>query len=191
VWMKFLADILTSLRLIVAAVLPASGLALGPDSYTMAGALVLVAWTTDLLDGPLARKSGRAGSTWIGRHDLMIDVILALSLLIYMRSVGLIHPLIAFAHVVIWGLVFWRHGSLIKPLGALAQAPVYIWFGISLLARRLLVGRLMVLWLLGNVATTWARLTQRDLPGFFQGVRAARAKLCSGKRPREESTRPK
>ncbi len=48
---------------------------------------------------------------------------------------------------------------------------------LCLLARRLIVGRVMVAWVLANVAVKWETLTKRELPYFLQGMRRARARL--------------
>lgn len=170
-WLKTIADGLTALRLAISVALALLGPLVGSQDLNAAAALVLVAWTTDLFDGPLARKSGRAGQNWLGRSDLLIDMVLSVALLVYMGSVGLVYFWLGLAYVALWGVVIWRYGRLTKPLGAAFQGPIYVWFGLSLLARRLLTGRLMVLWVAGNVVATWGRLTRRDMPRFLRGLR--------------------
>lgn len=177
VWMKALADALTTTRLLLALVLVLFGLGVGTGSITDAGLVVLVAWTTDLLDGPLARRSGVSRQTWVGRNDLYIDISFGLALLGFMCSVNLVHPLSALAFVLVWAVVVYIFGHLTKPLGALLQGPVYVWFGTRLLLRGMLVGKLMVVWLLGNIAVTFKRLTRRDLPEFLRGVEQVFAEL--------------
>jgi len=177
-WMKILADGLTGLRLILSVVLAGGGMLLNPYGVDAAAVLVLVAWTTDALDGPVARKSGRPEG-WLGRRDLLIDVFFALCLLLYMRSVALIPPIVTWGYLLLWALIFWRCGRVTKPLGAAFQGPVYLAFGLRLLARRLLTGRIMVIWVLANVALTWRRLVWRDVPDFLQGVHRAMVSLRS------------
>ncbi len=177
-WMKSLADALTTTRLLLAIVLALFGLGVLTGSATDAGIVVLAAWTTDLIDGPLARKSGVTKQTWIGSHDLYIDIGFGQALLIFMCSVGLVNPLVALAYVLVWGIIVWRYGRVTKTLGAIFQGPLYIWFGIRLLVRGALVGKIMVLWLLGNIAVTFKRLTRRDLPEFIHGAGLVLNKLA-------------
>ncbi|MBL7075228.1 hypothetical protein ISS37_08340 [candidate division KSB1 bacterium] len=52
--------------------------------------MFLIAWVTDTLDGTLARKDHRGSHTWIGDNDLIADVLLALSTIIYFTVSGII-----------------------------------------------------------------------------------------------------
>lgn len=169
-WLKIVADGLTGLRLVLAVVLALLGPLGGVQRLNAAAVLVLVAWTTDLFDGPLARRSGMVGQSWLGRNDLTIDIVLGMALLLYMAVIDMVPLCLALGHVALWGIVLWRYGRITKPLGAAFQGPIYLWLGLSLLVRRMLLGRVMLLWLLGNVAATWDRLTRRDIPQFFQGL---------------------
>ena len=186
-WMKTFADGMTGLRLVLSVALTVLGSLAGSRGLDLAAAFVLTAWTTDALDGPLARKSGVKTQSWIGRSDLFIDMLLALGLLYFMKSAGLLHPLVMLAYVAIWAVILWRFGSITKPLGALFQGPVYLWFVICLLVRRMLLGRILILWVLANVTLTWNRLTRRDVPQFVQGVGRA-ARQLFGHVPERESS---
>lgn len=185
-WMRVLADGLTGLRLVLSVMLAVGGLTFYPHGVEAAAALVLVAWTTDALDGPLARRSGR-GESRLGRSDLLIDVFFALCLLFFMRSAALMPPVVAWVYVLVWAIVFWRFGQVTKPLGAAFQGPVYAWFVVRLLADRVLVGRILLLWVLANVALTWRRLVLSDVPDFFRGMRQVmltlRSRPSGGDRP--------
>ncbi|HHX44996.1 MAG TPA: hypothetical protein GX714_13570 [Chloroflexi bacterium] len=176
-WLKPLADTLTALRGVLSLALAGLGSVAGSDGLNAAACLLLAAWTTDALDGPLARKSGVTQQSWIGQNDLIIDLVVAVALLHFMRSAGLVHPLVVVGYIALWGVILWRCGSLTKPLGAAFQGPVYVWFGVCLLARKLLVGRVMVAWVLANLAVKWEVLTTRELPHFLQGMRQAGANL--------------
>ena len=169
-WVKMLADGLTAARLLISMVLVTWGLAVGPDGLAVAAMLVLLAWTTDALDGPLARMSGLVGTSWIGRHDLAIDVALAVALLFWMCCGDLIFPVVATIYLGLWAFVLSRYGRLTKPVGAAFQGPIYGWFVVCLLLRGLVLGRLMTLWVLANVGLTWRRLIGTELPQFLDGM---------------------
>lgn len=101
----------------------------------------------------------------------------------------LVYPLLALAYTFVWGLLVWRYGQLTKPLGAAFRGPIYIGFGVCLLVRRLLVGKVMALWVLGNVAATWKRLTRRDVPQFLLGMRQF-ARHLAAHAPRKDNSAP-
>ncbi len=46
----------------------------------LAAQILPAAWTTNLLDGPLAGRDPRGTRTWIGDHDLQADLTVALGL---------------------------------------------------------------------------------------------------------------
>jgi len=59
--LRTLADLLTALRLLLAALIVGLGFTYGTDGFGAAVCLLLVGWTADTLDGHIARraKSGR------------------------------------------------------------------------------------------------------------------------------------
>ena len=82
--LKIIADILTGSRFIVALALTWLGWTQGIDGWYPATILLIFSWTSDVLDGILARRSKTSLQTWIGRNDLYMDMLVALSLLGYM-----------------------------------------------------------------------------------------------------------
>jgi len=79
-----------------------------------------VAWTSDWLDGPLARRSKSGQQTWLGRHDLEADLAIMLALAIVMLAWGILLPAFVTA-VTVGGWATWSvlHGS--GPLASIAQ----------------------------------------------------------------------
>ena len=73
---------------------------------TTVATLLLVAWLTDFVDGPLARSSGLADRTWIGRQYLHIDIITGLALLTYLRLAGYVSNYLAIGYVAAWALIY-------------------------------------------------------------------------------------
>lgn len=77
--MSMLADGLTSLRFLLVVIILQVGVVRGPDEGLAAAAtLTVLAWITDVLDGPLARRARRP--THLGRCDLVVDIGLTLAL---------------------------------------------------------------------------------------------------------------
>ncbi len=48
-------------------------------------------WTGDLLDGRIARRSRMVDHTWIGDHDLEVDMAVSTGLLVYMQQSGFVN----------------------------------------------------------------------------------------------------
>jgi phosphatidylglycerophosphate synthase len=119
--MKRLADGLTALRFIVA--LPMVWIALMlPPARSLAPAvwLTIVAWTSDWLDGPLARRSGSSKQTWLGRHDLEADLVIVLAQAVVLASWGVLLPAVA-TLVIVGGWVSWCAVRGQGPLSLLAK----------------------------------------------------------------------
>ncbi|MDQ4076909.1 MAG: hypothetical protein M3220_11770 [Chloroflexota bacterium] len=87
---KFLADLLTGARALVA--IGVLGAARWREQTTIppvVGAVTL-AWSSDMLDGQLAKKGGKSPIEWVGKWDHAIDSSLASATLIYLWRVRLI-----------------------------------------------------------------------------------------------------
>lgn len=90
-WARRLADVLTFTRL-------AGGVALGLwpweesiDSLRGIVRAAILLWSTDAVDGHLARRSRTAPSA-IGRHDLLADVLLTVGAAVALVRAGLLPP---------------------------------------------------------------------------------------------------
>lgn len=166
---KTLADALTGLRFVLGFSLMWLGWWQGPEAIVTAALILLAAWTSDALDGPLARRDPRDIHTWIGDRDLAVDLTVALGVWVYLALSGFLHPWLALAYLVVAAVVLWRLGSdhlawglQALPYGAmiwttLREAPVY--------------GYLLVAWVVVVVAATWPRFPRQTLPGFLNGMR--------------------
>ncbi len=81
---KQAADLLTFSRGLIAIVLICLSVTQGAEGLPLAVGLLILSWTTDALDGPLARLSAKQVHSWIGDRDLEIDMAVSCGLLIYM-----------------------------------------------------------------------------------------------------------
>lgn len=86
--MALLADLLTFLRLAISVAIVTLGLVLGLKSFRGVILLLLAGWTTDILDGNLARKA--VAETSLGRFDFLFDVIMILASFYYFVLVKLV-----------------------------------------------------------------------------------------------------
>jgi len=138
---KCLADLLTSLRLLLAFVIAYLGYAAGASALPLVMGLLIISWTTDSLDGFFARKAPEPEHSWLGDHDADVDVCMFLSKLVYLAFSGYIDPMAAWAYVLIAGLTVIRYRArarfvilcFVVPIGALMiwvavqEAPVWGW----------------------------------------------------------------
>jgi cardiolipin synthase len=169
VGIKTLADILTGARSMLGLYLVWLGLRGGPEAMTAAALTLLVAWTTDVLDGPLARRDPRGIHTWIGDHDLEVDVMVALGVWIYLTLSGFLSPQLAVAYVLAAVAALWRFGSVHLAWGV--QAVPYgamIWTAWRVVP---LYGLLLVGWVTLVVIATWPRFLRHTVPDFLSGMR--------------------
>ncbi len=169
VGIKTVADALTGLRFVLGLYLIWLGWQKGSEAIVPATLTLLVAWATDVLDGPLARRDPRRIQTWIGDHDLEADVVVALGVWVYLALAGFLSPLLAVAYVIAAGAALWRFGSAHLAWGV--QALPYgamIWTAWRTVP---VYGFLLVAWVVLVVVTTWPRFPRQTLPGFLKGMR--------------------
>lgn len=167
---KQFADLITVMRIAIALILPWLGLAQGAAGLPVAVWLMIADWTGDFLDGAMARRSRVAYHTWVGDHDLEVDMAVAAGLLAYLVFAGLVDVRLAGIYLVICALTFWRWG-VPKALGMLAQAPIYGWFIWVALRESPAAGPWLVVWIVAAVVLTWPRFPHEVVPGFLAGMR--------------------
>ena len=165
---KLIADMLTVSRILIAILLIWLGWSQGFVGWRIVAALLIYSWLSDVLDGVLARRSRLFKSTWIGDHDLYFDMLVALSLLVFMTAASTINLSISIIYILVWILVFSRFGFL-SALGKLFQAPIYGWFIISTFLVDPAIGGLLVLFLILIVVVTWPRFPNDTVPSFLSG----------------------
>jgi len=169
VGIKTLADMLTGARFLLGPYLVWMGLRGGPEVVTAAVLTLLVAWITDVLDGPLARRDPRGIHSWIGDHDLQADMTVALGVWVYLALAGFLSTWLAVAYVLAAAAALWHSGSLHLAWGV--QALPYgamIWTAWQVAPP---YGLLLVAWIGLVLVATWPRFPHRVLPEFLAGMR--------------------
>lgn len=106
--MKFLADVLTALRVVLAALMGWVALTRhDPEGFRIIVWLAMVAFTTDWLDGPIARRTKDVPQTWLGYHDFEVDLTVTVALSITLFQYQLIWPvLVSIGIFIVW--IIWR-----------------------------------------------------------------------------------
>jgi phosphatidylglycerophosphate synthase len=167
---KFLADALTVSRLLLALVLVWLGETGSAGSLPSAISILVLAWVTDLLDGPLARRDPSPRQTWIGDHDLAVDVSVAVGALGYLTLAGYVSPPSALTYVAVAGLLLAYYRS--PALAMAAQALPYAGMLLVGLWDAPLYGALALGWIGLLILITWPRVPRQIVPDFLCGIKA-------------------
>ena len=165
---KYFADFLTFSRLLLASCLAWLGWSRGVEGLQLAALLMILSWTSDVIDGILARRSQVLMRTWIGDHDLYFDMSVAIGLLIYLTAAGYINTSLSIVYILFWSFLFWRFGIL-SVLGKLLQTPIYAWFIFVTFRFEPVYGWIIVIFLLFVIGFTWPRFPKETVPDFVSG----------------------
>lgn len=155
---KRVADALTLSRLPLALLVFLLGVILGRSALGVGLVLVLVGWTTDILDGRLARSDPSAARTAIGEADLAVDLVLDVAGLYLFVFAGLLPWLESTLYLSIASLIIflWPKRDVITwfELPVLALHPVFAFVAGPV------VGWLYIFWLTGAALLNLGRLSE-------------------------------
>jgi hypothetical protein len=167
---KHVADLITTLRALLALFLIWVGDAMGDRGLTLVVWVMLADWIGDAVDGPIARRSRVKYETWIGEHDLEVDMTVSVGLLAYLFLAGFVSMWVAVGYLLLWGVGFWRYGGIPRSYGMLFQTPIYAWF--AYIALREVPGTAWVIpaFIIVIIVLTWPRFPQMVIPGFLAGL---------------------
>ena len=168
---KQIADIFTFIRVLLSPTLIVLGLVRGAEGLPLAIAVMIVSWTSDALDGPIARRSRVKYHTWLGDHDLEVDMLVSIGLMVYMLLAGFLDIQIVGVYILLWVLVIWRWGHM-RSLGMLFQAPIYASFIVISMQVAPAAGGWMIGWILATTIITWPRFPREVIPGFLEGMKS-------------------
>ncbi|MCS6907893.1 MAG: hypothetical protein RML93_08430 [Anaerolineales bacterium] len=170
---KQVADWITFARFGIGVFLVFLGITRGAEALPLVIWLMLADWVGDFLDGNLARCSRVQYKSWIGEHDLHVDMSVATGLLLYFISSRILSPWRGWLYLVLWGVLFLWLG-IPSSLGMLYQAPVYgylLWISLSWYPA---LGWWLVAYLGTVIVITWPKFPKQVVPGFLYGFREIR-----------------
>lgn len=168
---KQVADIFTFFRALLCPAFVLLGILEGSEGLPLAIGALIASWTSDALDGPIARRSRVKYHTWLGDHDLEVDMAVSISLMIYILLAGFVDIQIIGVYVLLWVLIFWRWGNM-RSLGMLFQAPIYGYFIFVSMRLAPAAGSWMIGWIVAVMIITWPRFPNEVIPGFLGGMKA-------------------
>jgi hypothetical protein len=168
---KGIADFITLVRGLLGIFLAWLGFIQGPDSMPQAILVMLLCWTGDLLDGGIARLNRPPRHSWLGDHDLQVDLFVSLGLGAYLVGAGFVEWYIACIYLIMWGFLIWRFGPD-QNLLMLVQAFIYFYFIWVALKISPQAGRWLVAWILVVTILNWRRFSTQVVPGFIRGMKS-------------------
>ena len=168
---KQVADFITLTRALLIICFIFLGLSSGADGLPWAAILLTYSWTSDVLDGPIARRSSRYYHTWLGDHDLEVDISVSVGVFIYLLLSGYLSLLVGATYLFIWLFVFLIVGFY-RSLGMLFQAPIYGYLIGMALLHKPPYGLFMIAWILAALLVTWPKFIREVVPGFLNGFRS-------------------
>jgi phosphatidylglycerophosphate synthase len=168
---KTVADLITTTRGLLGLVMILLGLTQGGRALPVIVLLMILCWTGDFVDGGIARRSRRPRRTYIGDHDVYVDLFVSLCLGVYLIGAGFVGFTFGVCYLLVWVLIFWRFG-LEHNLLMLMQAPIYL--DLILLAMRYMPesGAWLIAWVLAATMINWRRFSHEIVPRFIDGMRA-------------------
>ena len=164
---KFIADAITFVRGLLGMWMVFLGLTLGKESMPSIIVLMLLCWTGDYFDGRVARMSSSPRSSWIGDHDIQVDILVSLCVGAYLVLADYVPLIISIFYLTIWVLIFMRSG-LNHGLLMLVQAPMYVLLIYFALHEEPDYGKWLLYWLVGLVLLNWKHFISDVVPGFLK-----------------------
>jgi phosphatidylglycerophosphate synthase len=166
---KTVADILTATRLLLAIFILLLGLFVGQEALGTVMMVHLLAWTTDILDGPLARRDTSGKSTWWDDKDFPVDALLVLALFLYLIVSGFILPWFSIIYLSLGIILLLRFRS--QQVAMSFMAPILA-LTLYLAFRHVPIwGFTTVAWCIAALVTGWPRFVY-VVESFIEGMRA-------------------
>jgi phosphatidylglycerophosphate synthase len=166
---KTIADTLTVTRVFLALFILWLGVTGGSQALPAAMTALIFAWSTDVLDGPLARRAPSVPQTWVGERDLQADMSVGLGVLGYLTFAGFVPLWAGVAYLAASAALLLLFRS--RHVGMLVQASPYGLMLYTALRQATLQGGIAVAFILLAVILTWPRFPQETVPSFLRGMR--------------------
>jgi phosphatidylglycerophosphate synthase len=167
---KHIADMITLSRCFLGLFLIWSGLVDGRAVLAQDIWILVLAWSTDIVDGQISRSLKTNHKTWLGKNDVYVDMFFSVAVLVYLTGTGLVPLEITLIYLLVWGAVFWNWG-IPSLLAQLFQNPIYAYFVFLTVQSAPSVLPWLLLWALISFMFFWRR--------FFNLLKDVRRKIVS------------
>jgi len=154
---KVIADMLTGVRFFIGLLIVLCAISANRGLLPLVVCLTLMGWTTDVLDGKMARMDPSGRTTWIGDRDFATDMILIYSGLLFFITAGYL-PFWPFFFYGIYAAVtafIWTRKSVMMAVAApIASVPIIMSF-----VHYPIWGWVFVGWIAVDLILNWADFT--------------------------------
>lgn len=152
---KAIADALTLARLVCVFLILSCALAASRHLLPFVVFLTLVGWTTDILDGRMARRDKSGARTWVGDHDFAVDMGMIYSGLVYLISARFLPfwPFLAYGiYAATCALIWTKRSVMMGQAAPIAAAPIVVAF-----VHEPFWGWVFLCWIAVALALNWRR----------------------------------
>ncbi len=164
---KIIADLFTGVRFFLAVLIFLCAVFGEPSLLPLVVCLTLLGWTTDVVDGKMARMDPHERRTWVGDMDFAVDMFMVYSGLLYFITAGFV-PFWPFLFYMLYAGVtamIWTKKSVVMAQAApIAAMPVIFSF-----LHAPLWGWIFVGWIALALVFNWRRFTA-EIREFIQDV---------------------
>jgi phosphatidylglycerophosphate synthase len=164
---KVIADILTSVRLFVAILIAICAFFADKSLLAMVVTLTLIGWTTDVIDGKMARLDPTGKKTWIGDMDFATDIILIYSGLLYFITAEFLPfwPFLCYSLFAAITAIIWTKKSVMMAVAAPIAATPIIFSFIYIPV----LGWIFIGWIALDLLLNWPRFA-REVKEFIEDM---------------------
>jgi hypothetical protein len=143
--------------------------------------LILVGWTTDILDGSLARRAAHRreaqiepgeNTSWLGEHDFTFDMIMVYASFVYLTAVSFVPPVWALGYTVVAAVFILASGGS-KSITELFAFPLVALPLIIAYQEAPWAAYIYLIWIVLALIFAWERFTG-VVREFIEGMRRLR-----------------
>ena len=163
-----IADLLTLSRIAAAGILAWLGMTAGATGLGAAALVTVLAWTTDQLDGWMARRSPTP--TRLGPYDFPIDVVFYAGIVTYLITAGFVPPAVSLGFVVL-AVIAWLVTRR-KAVGLLALRIIDLTCAAVIFRHASVIGILLLVWV-SVLAVIYRRRLAERVPRWLVELRSA------------------
>ncbi len=165
---KVIADFMTGTRFFLSLLIVICALFAEPSLLPLVVCLTLLGWTTDVIDGKMARRDPYGRRTWIGEMDFATDLILIYSGLLYFITAGYLPfwPFFFYGmYAAVTGLVWTKKSVMMAVAAPIAAVPIIFSF-----VHYPALGWVFLGWIALHLLVNWSDFTS-EIREFISGLR--------------------
>ena len=164
---KTIADVLTATRLFMGFIIAICAFFAEKSLLPLVVALTLIGWTTDILDGRVARLDPNRRQTFIGAMDFAVDLTLIYSGLLYFITAGFVPfwPFLFYAvYAGVIGIIWTKKSVMMAVAAPIVAMPIMFSF-----VEAPLWGWVFLGWIILALIFNWNRFKE-EISEFIEGV---------------------